>query len=41
MKDKEIREVQDMDELKKVIAELPEGTMVIVEFGGDRICSMD
>ena len=41
MKDKEIREVQDMDELKEVIAELPEGTMVIVELGGDRTCSMD
>jgi len=41
MKDKEIREVQDMDELKEVIAELPEGTMVIVEFGGEKSCSTD
>ena len=38
---REIREVQDMSELKEVIAELPEGTMVIVEFGGDRTCNTD
>ena len=41
MKDKEIREVQDMEELKEIINELPVGTMIIVEFGGDKTCSTD
>lgn len=41
MKGKEIREVLDMGELREVIEELPEGTMVIVEFGGDRTCNTD
>ena len=39
MKDKEIREVQDMEELKEIINELPAGTMIIVAFGGDKSCS--
>lgn len=41
MKDKEIREVQDMEELKEVVNKLPDGTMIIVEFGGDKTCSTD
>ena len=41
MKDKEIREVQDMEELKEIIIELPVGTMIIVKFGGDKSCSTD
>ncbi len=41
MKDKEIREVQDMEELKEIINELPVGTMIIVEFGGNKTCSTD
>lgn len=41
MKDKEIREVQDMEELKDIIKNLPVGTMVIIEFGGKKSCSTD
>lgn len=41
MKDKKIREVQDMEELKEIIKELPAGTMLIIEFGGDKSCSTD
>ena len=41
MKDKEIREIQNMEELKEIIEELPKGTMVIIEFGGEKSCSTD
>ena len=41
MKSKDIKEIQDMDELREVIEDFPEGTMVIVEFGGERTCNTD